>query len=62
MGKDIKNPCISLCELKSEVCVACGRSKEEIKKWKGMKRPEKKATVERALVRLKALKKKGKDR
>nr|WP_231380625.1 DUF1289 domain-containing protein [Pseudomonas mandelii] len=34
-----------------------GRSKEDIKKWKRMKRPEKMAAVQRANVRLKSLKK-----
>lgn len=60
MAKDIDNPCISVCKLSGELCVSCGRSKDEIKQWKRMKRPEKMATVERAAKRLKALKKKNK--
>ena len=32
--------------------MSCGRSKDEIKQWKRMKRPEKMATVERAAKRL----------
>ncbi|MFV0926670.1 DUF1289 domain-containing protein [Pseudomonas palmensis] len=60
MAKDIDNPCISACKLSGELCVSCGRSKDEIKQWKRVKRPEKMATVERAAKRLKALKKKNK--
>lgn len=62
MAKEIKNPCISECKVNSEMCLSCGRSREEIRKWKGMKRSEKKDTVERATARLKALKKKKRDK
>jgi uncharacterized protein len=58
MAKDIENPCVSLCQLNSEMCVSCGRSREEIRKWRGMKRPEKMATVQKADARLKAFNKK----
>jgi predicted Fe-S protein YdhL (DUF1289 family) len=58
VGKEIESPCISVCKLSGELCISCGRTKDEIKKWKGMKRPEKKETVQRAAVRLKAIKKK----
>ncbi|NNA93381.1 DUF1289 domain-containing protein [Stutzerimonas balearica] len=37
--------------------MSCGRSKEDIRKWKRMKRPEKMAAVQRANMRLKGLKK-----
>ncbi|TDF82652.1 DUF1289 domain-containing protein [Pseudomonas sp. H9] len=57
MAKEIENPCISVCQLSGDLCVSCGRSKEEIKKWKRMKRPEKMAAVQKASARLKALKK-----
>ncbi|MFK3776531.1 DUF1289 domain-containing protein [Pseudomonas sp. NPDC089406] len=59
MAKEIENPCVSLCQLNSELCVSCGRTREEIRKWRGMKRPEKMATVQRAAARVKALVKKG---
>ncbi|MBF8753916.1 DUF1289 domain-containing protein [Pseudomonas guariconensis] len=59
MAKDIGNPCVSLCQLNGELCVSCGRTREEIRKWRGMKRPEKMATVQRAATRLKAIVKKG---
>ncbi|WP_123480757.1 DUF1289 domain-containing protein [Pseudomonas rhodesiae] len=58
MAKDIENPCISVCQLSGELCLSCGRTKEDIRKWKRMKRPEKIAAVERATLRLKNLQKK----
>ncbi|MBA1291337.1 DUF1289 domain-containing protein [Pseudomonas japonica] len=60
MGKDVENPCISECKLSDDVCRGCGRSKEEIKAWKRLKRPERAAVVQRARERLKALKGKKK--
>ncbi|SFS24782.1 Predicted Fe-S protein YdhL, DUF1289 family [Pseudomonas sp. NFACC42-2] len=57
LAKDIENPCVSTCQLSGDLCVSCGRSKDEIRKWKRMKRPEKMAAVQRATQRLKALKK-----
>jgi predicted Fe-S protein YdhL (DUF1289 family) len=57
MAKEIENPCISVCQLSGDLCVSCGRSKNEIRKWKRMKRPEKMAAVHRVNVRLKGLKK-----
>ena len=56
MAKEIENPCIAVCQLRGDLCVSCGRSKEDIRKWKRMKRPEKMAAVQRASARLKALK------
>jgi predicted Fe-S protein YdhL (DUF1289 family) len=38
--------------------VSCGRNKEDIRKWRRMKRPEKMAAVQRASARLKSLQKK----
>lgn len=58
MAKDIENPCVSLCQLNSELCVSCGRTREEIRKWRGMKRPEKMTAVQKATARLKAINKK----
>jgi predicted Fe-S protein YdhL (DUF1289 family) len=57
LAKDIENPCVSTCQLSGDLCVSCGRSKDEIRRWKRMKRPEKMAAVQRATQRLKALKK-----
>ncbi len=58
MAKEIDNPCIALCQLSGDLCVSCGRTKDDIRKWKRMKRPEKMAAVQRASTRLKALRKK----
>lgn len=57
MAKDIENPCISTCQLNGDLCTSCGRSKEEIRKWRKMKRPEKMAAVQKASLRLKGLNK-----
>ncbi|QXH64569.1 DUF1289 domain-containing protein [Pseudomonas azerbaijanorientalis] len=43
--------------LDGDPCVSCGRSKEDIGKWKRMKRSGKIAAVQRANVRFKELKK-----
>ncbi|BAO61797.1 protein of unknown function DUF1289 [Pseudomonas protegens Cab57] len=58
MAKEIDNPCIALCQLSGDLCLSCGRSKDDIRNWKRMKRPEKMAAVQRAGIRLKALQKK----
>jgi len=59
VAKDIENPCIAVCHLSGELCVSCGRTREDIRKWRGMKRPEKMAAVQRASARLKSLRKKN---
>ena len=59
MAKDIENPCIAVCQLSGDLCISCGRNKEDIRKWKRMKRPEKMAAVQRASARLKSLRKKN---
>ncbi|EJL08441.1 DUF1289 domain-containing protein [Pseudomonas chlororaphis] len=59
MAKEIDNPCIAVCQLSGDLCLSCGRSKDDIRQWKRMKRPEKMAAVQRASRRLKALRKKG---
>ncbi|MBZ0331707.1 DUF1289 domain-containing protein [Halomonas sp. ANAO-440] len=55
MVKEIESPCVSVCRLQGELCVGCGRTLEEIRHWKAMKRPEKMATVKRAEQRLKTM-------
>ena len=59
MAKDIENPCIAVCQLSGDLCISCGRNKEDIRKWKRMKRLEKMAAVQRATARLKSLQKKN---
>lgn len=60
MGDKAKNPCVSLCKLKDDICIGCGRSREEMKAWKGLKNKERKAVNERAAERLKELRKRRK--
>lgn len=57
MGDKAKNPCVSLCKLQDDICVGCGRSRDEMKAWKGLKNKERKAVNERAAERLKLLRK-----
>lgn len=52
---DTKNPCISICEFDERICIGCGRSKDEIKAWKKMDKPEKREVLAEAQVRLKAM-------
>jgi len=59
LAKDIENPCIAVCQLSGDLCGSCGRTKEDIRKWRSMKRPEKMAAVQRASARLKSLRKKN---
>lgn len=55
MGDKAKNPCIGVCKLKDDICIGCGRSRDEMKSWKGMKNKERKAVNEVAAQRLKEL-------
>lgn len=60
MGDKAKNPCVSICRVKDDICIGCGRSRDEMKAWKGMKNKERRAVNEMAAIRLKALGKKRK--
>jgi predicted Fe-S protein YdhL (DUF1289 family) len=55
MAKKIESPCVSICQLKGDLRIGCGRTMDEIRTWKTMKRPEKMKTVKRADERLKRL-------
>ncbi|GAB6389890.1 DUF1289 domain-containing protein [Stutzerimonas marianensis] len=55
MGDKAKNPCISLCKLKDEICIGCGRSRAEMKAWKGLSNKERKTVNELAAQRLKQM-------
>jgi len=55
LGDKAKNPCVSICKLKDDICIGCGRSRDEMKAWKGLKNKERKAVNEVAAERLKAL-------
>ncbi|MBE7928377.1 DUF1289 domain-containing protein [Pseudomonas saudiphocaensis] len=60
MGDKTKNPCVSICKVKDDICIGCGRSRDEMKAWKSMKNKERRAVNEMAAARLKALGKKRK--
>lgn len=55
MARKIESPCVSICQLKGDLCIGCGRTMDEIRTWKTMKRPEKMKTLKRADERLKKL-------
>ncbi|MDX1467504.1 MAG: DUF1289 domain-containing protein [Halomonas sp.] len=55
MAKPIESPCVSICRLKGELCVGCGRTTEEITRWQSMKRAERMKTNRQAAQRLKKL-------
>jgi predicted Fe-S protein YdhL (DUF1289 family) len=57
MAEDIKSPCNSSCKLYGDICKSCGRTRVEIKAWKGLKHPRKKAVIRDAALRLKKLSK-----
>jgi predicted Fe-S protein YdhL (DUF1289 family) len=60
LGDKAKNPCVSICKINDDICIGCGRSRDEMKTWKGMKNKERRAVNEMAAARLKALGKKRK--
>ncbi len=55
MKKRKKSPCIDICEFSGPKgwCLGCGRTREELKKWKTLK-PYAKAVIEKDLGRRKA--------
>ncbi|MFC0267999.1 DUF1289 domain-containing protein [Kushneria aurantia] len=55
MAKEIESPCVSVCQLKGNLCTGCGRSRDEIRRWQSMKRPEKMTTRQNAAARMKKL-------
>ena len=57
LGEKAKNPCVSICKLQDDICIGCGRSREEMKAGKGMKTKELTADTALAAERLHALRK-----
>jgi predicted Fe-S protein YdhL (DUF1289 family) len=49
---DLKNPCVKVCTFKQDVCVGCGLRKAEIKGWKKLDKPERRALLAEADMRL----------
>ncbi|WP_213663721.1 DUF1289 domain-containing protein [Stutzerimonas stutzeri] len=52
MGGKVDNPYVDLCKLKDDICVGCGRSRDEIKRWKKLKNKERKVVRQQAAERL----------
>jgi len=50
-----KSPCIKVCEFEKDICLGCGRSREEIKGWKRLDKGERLALLAEADMRLLAL-------
>lgn len=51
----MKNPCIKVCEFDADVCRGCGRTREEIKAWKRLDKPEQRSVLALSEMRLLAL-------
>ena len=49
---DLKNPCIKVCAFKQDICAGCGLRKAEIKAWKKLDKPERRALLAEADMRL----------
>ncbi|MGG2397452.1 DUF1289 domain-containing protein [Pseudomonas sp. SH1-B] len=50
-----KSPCIKVCEFEQDICLGCGRSRQEIKGWKRLDKHERLALLAKADMRLLAL-------
>lgn len=50
-----QNPCIKVCEFERDICLGCGRSRQEIKGWKRLDKAERRALLAEAAMRLLAL-------
>lgn len=51
----VKDPCIKLCKFERDICLGCGRSKAEIKGWKKLDKPARRAVLAEADMRLLSL-------
>lgn len=48
----MKDPCISVCKFRNDICLGCGRSKAEIKAWKKLDKSEQRLVLAEADMRL----------
>ena len=51
----MKDPCIKVCKYPRDICIGCGRSKAEIKAWKKLDKPARRAVLAEADMRLLSL-------
>ena len=48
----VASPCVSICCLDDDdVCIGCGRTLDEIRRWSGMPEQEKRATLKCSVER-----------
>jgi predicted Fe-S protein YdhL (DUF1289 family) len=47
-----KSPCIKVCEFEQDICLGCGRSRQEIKGWKRLDKAGRRALLAEADMRL----------
>lgn len=57
-----KKPCIKVCEFEQDICLGCGRSRQDIKAWKHLDKQERLALLAQADMRLLALQATGRRR
>ncbi|RMH84894.1 DUF1289 domain-containing protein [Pseudomonas sp. AOB-7] len=50
-----KSPCIKVCEFEQDICLGCGRSRQEIKGWKRLDKAGRRVLLAEADMRLLAL-------
>jgi len=43
----VESPCVKICTVKDDVCIGCGRTVEEIARWRSMSTEERKYINER---------------
>jgi predicted Fe-S protein YdhL (DUF1289 family) len=55
----MKNPCIKVCEFDADVCRGCDRTRDEIRAWKRLDKPERRSVMALSEMRLLALAAKG---
>jgi predicted Fe-S protein YdhL (DUF1289 family) len=52
MTEPVASPCVRICCLDdNDVCLGCGRTLDEIRRWSEMSEAQKRATVEQAAER-----------
>jgi len=60
--KDVRSPCIDVCAFERDICLGCGRSKAQIRAWKKLDNPSRRAVLAEADLRLIVLEAQGRRR
>lgn len=50
--KEVKSPCIDVCAFERDICLGCGRSKAQIRAWKKLDNPARRAVLAEADLNL----------